>query len=209
MSLLAAAGDAQLELAGQVGVLAVAGEEVGDRLGDRVGVQHLVGVQARHRAAEHVAGRVAAGLHGGHTHRLQPAPDLGDGADPDPVELDVLAGGDVEVGVAEHRVGGRAAGEGFGDLADGSRLGGVQAPAGDLDAEHERVAALSLGVQAHPFQALDLAGDGLDGLGAFPGVAVQDRVAHVQRMALELPLLDLVELLDLAEVAHPQPRCAR
>src|SRR4029450_8169876 len=50
--------------------------------------------RARARAADHVAGRGATGLHGGHAHRLQPGPDLGDGADPDPVELDVLAGGD-------------------------------------------------------------------------------------------------------------------
>src|SRR4029450_9929259 len=31
---------------------------------------------------------------------------------------------------------------------------------------------------------------------------------HVQRVPLELPLLDLVEFLDLAEVAHPQPLTA-
>src|SRR4029453_10390720 len=91
------------------------------------------------------------------------------------------------------------------DLADGPGLVGLQASAGDLDAEHERVAALALGGQAAPLQAPAPAGAGLDGVGALLRVAVEDGVADVQRVALQLPLLDLVELLDLAEVAHPQP----
>ena len=51
-TVLAASGHAHLELAGQVGVLAVAGEEVRDRPGHGQGVEDLVGVHARHRTRQ-------------------------------------------------------------------------------------------------------------------------------------------------------------
>src|ERR1019366_10426013 len=91
-----------LELPRQVGVLAVAGEEVRDLPGDRVRVEHLVGVDAGHSAAGHVAVRVAAGLQGGDAHIPEPLPDPRHVLDPDPVHLDVLAGRDIGVAVPEH-----------------------------------------------------------------------------------------------------------
>jgi hypothetical protein len=120
------------------------------------------------------------------------------------VELDVLAGGDVGVGVAEHRVRLRPPGELVGELADGPGLRGVQAPARDLDAQHEGVAALALRVQPHPLEPLGLARHGGDRPWAFGGVALDDRVTHVERVAFQLPLLDLVEL-TLTEKLHARP----
>ena len=76
-AVLAAAGDGDLELARQVGVLAVAGEEGRDRLGDRAGVEDLVGVDARHRARADVARRVATRLHGGQPDLPEALPDPG------------------------------------------------------------------------------------------------------------------------------------
>ena len=75
-TVLQASRDAHLELPRQVRVLPVAGEVVVDGLGHGVGVYDLLVVEAGDRATEDVAGRVAAGLHGRHPDRFQPAPDL-------------------------------------------------------------------------------------------------------------------------------------
>ena len=199
-AVLEAARHRDLELAGQVGVLAVAGEEVGDGPGDGQGVEGLVGVDARDRAAQHVAGRVAAGLDGGQADRGEPAPDPGDVLDPQPVDLDGLAGGEVGVAGPEHaRLGavGTLA-EGVGDHADLAGLGGGEEAAGHLDPHHEGVAALLLGVDAGPLQALDLAGHLGDAGRTLLRVRVDDGVGDLEGVALELEQLDLVQLTRLA-----------
>src|ERR1019366_2559991 len=96
-AVLEAARHRDLELPGKVGVLAVAGEERRHGTGDGKGVEGLVGVHPCDGAAEDVPGRVAAGLHGGEADGCEPAPDPGDVLDPQPVDLDGLAGGDVGV----------------------------------------------------------------------------------------------------------------
>ena len=50
---------------------------------------------------QHVAGRVAARLHGGEPDGGEPPPDAGDVLDAKPVDLDRLAGGEVGVARAE------------------------------------------------------------------------------------------------------------
>jgi hypothetical protein len=193
---LHAPGDRHLELAGQVGVLAVAGEEVRDLAGDGQGVEGLVGVDPGDRTAEDVAGRVAAGLHRGQPDGGEPAPDAGDVLDPEPVDLDGLAGGEVGVARAEDpglgAVGALA--EGVGDHADLADLRGGEEPAGDLDPHHEGVPALLLRVDPGPLQPLHLAGNLGDARRPLLGVGVDDGVGDLQRVTLELPLLDLVEL---------------
>ncbi len=69
-AVLQAARDAHLELPRQIRVLAVAGEVVVDRLGHGVGVYDLLVVEARDRATQDVAGRVAARLNGRHPYLL-------------------------------------------------------------------------------------------------------------------------------------------
>ena len=131
-AVVAAARDAELELPRQVGVLPVAGEEVRDLASDRRCVEDLVGVDAGDRAAEDVAGRVPARLHRRDPDLLEQGPDLGHVSDPDPVQLDVLAGREVAVAVAPDRMVLRPAGESVDDLTDPARLrwrsSGLRAP---------------------------------------------------------------------------------
>ncbi len=122
-AVLEAAGDAHLELAGEVGVLAVAGEEARDPLGVGQSVDRLVGVESGNRAAEDVAGRVAARLDGRQPRLRKAPPDLGDVADPQPVELDVLPGGDVAEALAPQLVDLGPPRQLVGDLAYHPRLG--------------------------------------------------------------------------------------
>ena len=93
----------------------------------RRGVDDLVLGDAGHRRAEDDAGHVAAGLGGGQADAFEAAPDLGDVLDPDPVQLDVLAVGEV----------GGVPGEVHGDLADDAQLLGGERAAVDPDAQHE------------------------------------------------------------------------
>ncbi len=149
-AVLRAPGHRDLELAGKVGVLPVAGEEGGDGLGHRERLDDLLGVDARDRARAHVARRVATGLHGGQPDVPEALPDPGHVGDADPVELDVLARGEVGVTVAEDRAVVGTLGEGVGRHADLADLGRRHHPAGDLDPHHEGIAALALGVHARP-----------------------------------------------------------
>src|SRR5699024_9816299 len=89
------AGEGGLVLAREVGELGAADVLVPDLLDRRRRVDDLVGGDPGHRAAQHDAGAVAAGLHGGQAHLVEAAPDLRDVLDPDPVVLDVLTVGDV------------------------------------------------------------------------------------------------------------------
>ena len=127
-------------------------------------VDDLVGVDPRHRARADVAGRVAAGLDRGQPDLPEALPDPRDVGDPDPVQLDVLARGEVGVAVAEDRAVVGPLGEGVGRHADLAAPGRrVMIAAGHLDPHHEGVAALALRVHADPLQPLHLAGHRVDG----------------------------------------------
>ena len=120
-------------------------------------VDHLVGVDARDRARAHVARRVAARLHGGEADVPEALPDPGHVGDADPVQLDVLAGRQVGVAVAEDRAVVGSLGEGVGRHPDLADLGRGHHPAGHLDPHHEGVAALPLRVHPDPLEPLLLA----------------------------------------------------
>ena len=197
-AILATPGHAHLELARQIGILPVAGEKIADRRRDRVGVDHLVGVDPGHRAAEHVARRIAARLHGGDADRLQPPPDLRHRPDPDPVQLDVLPGRQVEIPVPPDRVRLRAASVLVGDLPDQPRLRRRQPAAGDLHPQHEGVAALPLRIEPDPLQPLRLPIDRRDRRRPLPRIRVENRLLHLQRMPRRLPPLDLIQLLVMS-----------
>ena len=125
-------------------------------------------------------------------------PDAGHVGDADPVELDVLAGREVGVAVAEDRAVVGSLGEGVGRHTDLADLGGGHHPAGHLDPHHEGVAALPLRVHADPLEPLQLARHLGDGVGALLGVGVDDGLGHLEGMAGELQLLDRVQLADVA-----------
>ena len=157
-----------------------------------------VAVDAGDRAAEHVARRVATGLNGGDADRLQPPPDLRHRADLDPVQLDVLPRGQVEVAVAPEGMWLRTAGVLVGDLADEPGLRRGQPPAGDLHPQHEGVAALPLRVEPDPLQPLRLALDTQDRGRSLKGVAIQHRLLDLQRVPRRFPALDLIQLCVLS-----------
>ncbi len=88
------------------------------------------------------------------------------------MQLDVLAGGDVGVAVAEQLAVVGALRERVGDHPDLAELvGAFSCPPGNLDPQHEGVTALALGVEADPLQPLDLAGSRVDGGRALDRVA--------------------------------------
>lgn len=160
-----AARDRDLELPGQVGVLAVLGEVVRDGVDDRLGVETLVVVEPGCGAAKHVPCGVTTALNRRQADLVVALPHLGDVLDADPVFLDVLSGGDVEVGVAPQFVlflasvllGGD--GEVIRDLTDDLSLVGGEIATRDLGPDHE-VVVLLLGVHARPLQTLPLAATG-------------------------------------------------
>jgi hypothetical protein len=118
-----------------------------------------------------------------------------------PVHLHVLAGRQIQKVVAEVGVGDRAVGEVNRYLADDPRLFGSQHAAGDLYADHERVPTLLLRVYADPLEPLYLARH-LTHRGEVLGVTLDDRLAHLQRVTLQLDPLYLVELLVLPKRFH-------
>jgi hypothetical protein len=191
---VAAGRHRHLELAGQVGELLGPSHAGLDGQQVRGGVEPLAGVDPGHRAAEHVADGVPAGLQAAQPDPVELVKDGGDVGDHDPVELDVLAVGDV----------GQVAAVGLGQAADGLQLVGRQRAPGDADAQHEMaVLGRALGVQAPPAEA-DVEVVGVDRGQALAGVAV-DAGAQVERVQR---LLDLLVAVASVLSSHCwSPRC--
>ena len=198
------AGDGRLELAGQIGQLRVAQVGVLDGAGQRGRIDGLVLGDAGNGGDQEASGRVPAALDRGQPHRLQVPPELWDIVDLDPVELDVLAVGDV----------GGAAGEVVGDRAQYPQLLAAQAATiqahplqevavGELGGIQLGGAAaidslLALGVQAPPAEtAVEVIGR--DALVAAGTVDVHDPVAHRQRVPVLLEGLVVIERLAPVE----------
>ncbi len=178
-----AAGDGDFELAGEVVELGVGGEEVGDLDGEGAGIDEFVAVDASERASGDVTDDVAAGSFGGEVDLGEGVYGFDEGVDGEPVELDVLAGGDV----------GEVACVLFGEVGDDAGLVGGEQAVGHADAHHEVGAgfafsagatgdteAVALGVDAPPLEveAGPLGSDGVasafgvlaDFVPCFPGV---------------------------------------
>ena len=133
-----AAGEVDLELAGEALGDRVAEEQVGDRLGPRRDVEHLERAGAGEVAAGDVADGVAAGLAAGEADGGEEAEHFGDVPQLHEVELHVLAGGEVTP----------AAGVLGGDGAEHLELLGRDPAVGDLHPHHLVGAALALAVDA-------------------------------------------------------------
>ena len=133
-----AAGEVDLELAGQPLAVRVAEQEVGGGLRPRRDVEHLLRARAGEVAAHDVAHGVAARLARRQADRRHQAQDLGRLLERDEVELHVLAGGEVAP----------AAGVVVGDVRERVEVFGVDAAVRDLDAQHLGAAALALAVDA-------------------------------------------------------------
>ena len=114
-----------------------------DRLGRGVAVEDLVVADPGERAADDVAGDVAAGARRRHPDLLQPREDLGDLVERQPVVLEALARRAVD----------DPAGEVVGDRRHHLRLVGGEDALDDLRPEHEVAVLRVVRVEAVPLQA--------------------------------------------------------
>ena len=146
VALVGAGADGVLVFAGQVGVVAVAVEEVGYLLDDGGDVEAFLAADACHRATGDVAHGVALAARGGQPRGFDGSEDVGQVVESRPVELDALAGGEFRVVTAvAHR-----------NLAHRAQLLGPQLAARHLDAHHEGSHLGLVMGQSPPVQANDV-----------------------------------------------------
>jgi len=154
-AVFAGAGDGDLELARQVRKLGVQRAPLADQLGIRPRIDDLVHRHTGELVGGGVADAVTAGLDAVHVHGGQQVHHVGCLGQRDPVELHVLAGGEVAVvgrqlwghagqlvlgglGFGQHGSIGRV--EFAGDARQDLELGGVDLAIGHSHAQHGRVA---------------------------------------------------------------------
>ncbi len=124
------AGDRDLELARQVGEFRVQRRPLAHDLAPRARILDLVGGDAREMIGGDVAHAIAAGLHGVHLHAGQLREDVRHVFQLRPVQLQVLARGEVaEAAVVAAR-----------DGRERAQLVRREQPVGNRDAQHRRVA---------------------------------------------------------------------
>jgi len=122
-----AAGDSDFEFAGEIVELGIAAEFLVEREDEGGNVGDFVSVNSSQGAAGDVAGDVAAGAGGAEADGPEAFEEFWKIFDAYPVELDVLADGDV----------GNAVAEVVGEIGDGSGLFAGEEAVGDADADHE------------------------------------------------------------------------
>jgi len=122
-----AGGDGDFEFAREIVEIGIAGELLIDGESDGRDVGDFACVETGERAASDVAGDIAAGAGGAEADAVQVVEEVGEGFDADPVELDVLADGDV----------GNAIAVAIGEIGDGVELTAGEEAVGDADAHHE------------------------------------------------------------------------
>ncbi len=114
------------------------------------------------------------------------------------MQLHVLARGEVRVAIAEDGAVVRSLGKGIGRHTDLADLGRGHHTTRHLDPQHERIAALALGVHPDPLQPLLLARHFRDGTRTLLGIGVDDGLSDFEWVPRQLQLLDAVELADIA-----------
>ena len=139
-----AAGDGDVQLAREVGVLAVAEERLRELFADRRGVEQFVGRQAGEGAGIDAADVVHAGLQRGEVDAPQSFEDVGDVTYLDGPQFQLLPGGDVDNAVAEAL---RERGQRV-ELARGKLT------VGDADPHHESSGGGLAEERAYPLQPL-------------------------------------------------------
>src|SRR5208283_823334 len=122
-----AGGDGDFEFAREIVEIGIAGELLIDGESDGRDVGDFACVETGERAASDVAGDIAAGAGGAEADAVQLVEEVGEGFDADPVELDVLADGDV----------GNAIAVAIGEIGDGVELTAGEEAVGDAYAHHE------------------------------------------------------------------------
>src|SRR5579859_1741238 len=134
----AAAGDGHLEFARQIVKLAIAAEGAIHGQGKGRCIEIFVARKASDGAPGHIANNVAASASGSQASLLQLLDDVGNGFDGDPVELKILADGNV----------GDTAGVVFGKFGEDADLIAVQDTVGDTDADHKEFGGFAFAIGA-------------------------------------------------------------
>ena len=124
---IGAGGDGDFKFAREIVEIGIAGELLIDRESDGRDVGDFAGIETRERAAGDVAGDIAAGAGGAEAYGVELIEDVGERFDADPVELEVLADGDVGYAIAVV----------IGEIGDGVKLTAGEKTVGDADADHE------------------------------------------------------------------------
>ena len=156
-AVFAAAGDGDIELAGQVGELPVAEEHCGELRGDGRGVQQFVGREAGGGAAHDGADVVHSGLQGDEADGVQAGPDVRHIGNAEIPQLHLLAGGQVGEGLAGAGAAIAVVATAAVVLADGrqgAELVGIADAVGDADAHHKAPRRLAAKENAGPLQAV-------------------------------------------------------
>ena len=130
--------DRDLELPRQVVERGVAVHELGRLHDERRGVDQLLGVETRHRAAGDIARDVAARAHGGHALKPERLEHVRQALERHPVELEILAHGDV----------GDAAAVPLGEVGDRPDLPRLEHAVGNADSHHQVPNRLALAALA-------------------------------------------------------------
>ena len=211
-----AAGDGDFEFARQVVELGVAAELAVDLQGQGRGIAEFVRVETGDRAAGDVPGDVAARADGGQARAPQRFDDVWKRLDGDPVQLNILADGNV----------GNTASVAFGEIGDRARLLAGEQAVGNANAHHKKrhgpafavfaanyADSVALGVnapgtkvRAKPFRrngTMALAGEFLDFVEMLPGVLF----AFQPLDALCFGFFDLSHLRFLPALKTKNPRC--
>ena len=167
-----AAGDGDFELARQIGEFRVVGGPLAEDFRVEARVHDLIGGGTGEMVGGDVADAIAAGLDGVHVRLRQSGEDGGRVFQTRPVELDVLARGEMAVATVVMA----------GDIGELAHLGRAEHAVGDRDAQH---VAVQLEVEpVHQPQRLELilgelAGEAAGGLVAELGRAVAQELAVV------------------------------
>src|SRR5579864_7553209 len=207
-ALLHASRHRRFELPGEIAERRIADEAFVRLEQVRRGVDDLVGVDARERASDHVARRVSARFRRRQADPLDLFEDPRHVFDTDPVQLDVLAVGDIC----------DVAAEALRYVCDRAQLLGRQQATGDAHAEHEelvfellrlgrsggsgRNAVTALRVQAPPTEARTQVGF-VDRTEAVLGIDGLDARAHVETVVILLRSLRGVKWLVVPQRPLP------
>src|SRR5271157_6329688 len=122
-----AGGDGDFEFAREIVEIGIAGQFPVDGESDGGDVGDCAGIETHESAASDVAGDIAAGAGGAEAHGVKLVEEVREGFDADPVELDVLADGDVCDAVAVA----------IGEIGNGVELTAGEETVGDANAYHE------------------------------------------------------------------------
>ena len=174
-----AAGDGDVELARQVGELAIADDDLVELADDRRGVEELVLTEAGDGAATDAADVVQTGLLAAQADVFEAAEDVGDVGEGEPAELDLLAGGEVAEALAVL----------VGEVGDDPQLLRAGLPGFQAQAQHEVPGRRLAEEEAVPFGALLVVLAHVE-----PAVAI--RQSHDVGEAVEAVLL-VLDFLDL------------